>query len=151
MKMQKIQFRIGELASQLKVEKFVIRFWEKEFNLSSTRSEGGPRFYSAEDLDAFAYIKGLLYDQGFTIAGAKKKLADKQFAITPNPCIPSVRRSLSAGECIEGVANSIVGSQRTTIPTVPAELVEIKDKEIEHLKQQLSTLKKQLSILRDNL
>ncbi len=75
MKIQKVQFRIGELAKQLNVEKFVIRFWEKEFSLSSTRSGGGQRFYTQEDLDNFQVIKSLLYDQGFTIAGAKKLLS----------------------------------------------------------------------------
>jgi DNA-binding transcriptional MerR regulator len=77
MKMQKVQFRIGELAKQLAVEKFVIRFWEKEFNLLSTRSGGGQRFYTKEDLNQFKTIKSLLYEKGFTIAGAKKLLALK--------------------------------------------------------------------------
>ena len=74
MRMQKIQFRIGQLAKQLSVEKFVIRFWEKEFELCTTRSHGGQRFYSEEDLEQFKAIKSLLYDKGFTIAGAKKLL-----------------------------------------------------------------------------
>ena len=74
MKMQKRQFRIGELAQSLNVEKFVIRFWEKEFNVSTTRSEGGQRFYDPQDIETFKHIKSLLYDQGFTIAGAKQHL-----------------------------------------------------------------------------
>ena len=73
MKMQKKQFRIGELAKNLEVEKFVIRFWEKEFNVTGSRSEGGQRFYEEKDLEKFRSIKTLLYDQGFTIAGAKKQ------------------------------------------------------------------------------
>ncbi|HZW61957.1 MAG TPA: MerR family transcriptional regulator [Candidatus Babeliales bacterium] len=74
MRMQKVQFRIGQLAKQLNIEKFVIRFWEKEFNLSTNRSHGGQRFYSQEDFEQFKMIKSLLYEQGFTIAGAKKYL-----------------------------------------------------------------------------
>ena len=73
MKMQKKQFRIGELAKSLKVERFVIRFWEKEFNVKGSRSQGGQRFYEEKDLQKFQSIKKLLYDQGFTIAGAKKQ------------------------------------------------------------------------------
>jgi len=72
-KMQKKQFRIGELAKNLGVERFVIRFWEKEFNVTGNRSEGGQRFYEAKDLEKFRSIKKLLYEQGFTIAGAKKQ------------------------------------------------------------------------------
>lgn len=78
MKMQKRQFRIGELAQSLNVEKFVIRFWEKEFNVSTTRSQGGQRFYDPQDVETFKHIKSLLYDQGFTIAGAKQHLKTTQ-------------------------------------------------------------------------
>ncbi len=72
--MSRKQFRIGDLAKELKVKKFVIRFWEKEFDLKSDRSHGGQRFYTSEDLQTFLLIKDLLYGQGFTIAGAKKQL-----------------------------------------------------------------------------
>ena len=71
------QFRIGELAAHLKVERFVVRFWEKEFNLSPSRSEGGQRFYEAGDLEKFKKIKHLLYNQGYTISGAKKMIKKK--------------------------------------------------------------------------
>ena len=74
MKMQKRQFRIGELSKTLQVEQFVIRFWEKEFEVTSFRSEGGQRFYTEKDLTRFQAIKQLLYEEGFTIAGAKKQL-----------------------------------------------------------------------------
>jgi DNA-binding transcriptional MerR regulator len=72
--MDKRRFRIGDLAEELKVKKFVIRFWEKEFDIKSDRSEGGQRFYTSEDLQTFIRIKDLLYNKGFTIAGAKKQL-----------------------------------------------------------------------------
>ncbi len=81
MKMRKRQFRIGELAKHLCVERFVIRFWEKEFGVKSHRSPGGQRFYSEEDVQKFKRIKELLYDKGFTIAGAKKTLQEKNSEI----------------------------------------------------------------------
>lgn len=74
MKMNKRQFRIGELAQFLNVERFVVRFWEKEFNVHSTRSKGGQRFYQEKDLKTFSQIKELLYEKKFTIAGAKEAL-----------------------------------------------------------------------------
>jgi len=74
MKMQKRQFRIGQLAKHLGIKRFVVRFWEKEFNLSAHRSTGGQRFYGEKDLEQFQTIKRLLYEEGFTITGAKKKL-----------------------------------------------------------------------------
>jgi len=74
MKMSKQRLRIGELAHNLNVESFVIRFWEKEFNIKASRSEGGQRFYDQKHLSTFQKIKELLYDKKFTIAGAKEAL-----------------------------------------------------------------------------
>lgn len=76
MKISKQKFRIGELASKLDVERFVIRFWEKEFSIKGFRSEGGQRFYDDKDLKKFELIKDLLYSKGFTISGAKKYLKE---------------------------------------------------------------------------
>lgn len=74
MKMEKRKFRIGELAEHLNVERFVIRFWEKEFSFKAHRSIGGQRFYDEHDLQKFQAIKELLYHKKFTIAGAKQHL-----------------------------------------------------------------------------
>jgi DNA-binding transcriptional MerR regulator len=74
MKMSKRQYRIGELAKALNVEKFVIRFWEKELGIKSYRSKGGQRFYEEKDFKKFETIKNLLYDKKYTLAGAKKEL-----------------------------------------------------------------------------
>jgi DNA-binding transcriptional MerR regulator len=79
MQMQKRRFRIGDLAKQLNVDKFVIRFWEKEFTLSPARSCGGQRFYEEKDFEKFKEIKTLLYEKKFTIAGAKEQL-NEQFS-----------------------------------------------------------------------
>ena len=118
MRMQKRQFRIGELAKQLNVEKFVIRFWEKEFELSATRSTGGQRFYTEEDLEQFMSIKTLLYDQGFTIAGAKKKL-------------------------IGSTEEDFVGSHKTTLSPSEQQLEKI-TRQLSEVKLQLVKLKELL-------
>lgn len=76
--MSKQRFRIGQLAHNLNVESFVIRFWEKEFNIKASRSEGGQRFYDQKHLFAFQKIKELLYDKKFTIAGAKEALKNEK-------------------------------------------------------------------------
>ena len=72
--MRKRQFRIGELAVRLKIERFIVRFWEKEFGIKTARSQGRQRYYDENDLERFTLIKELLYKRGFTIAGAKKEL-----------------------------------------------------------------------------
>lgn len=91
MKMQKKQFRIGALSKELNLEKFVIRFWEKEFNIKSIRSTGKQRYYTQQDVEQFKKIKQLLYEKKFTIAGAKEALQcplQKPDPAWPNTCAP---------------------------------------------------------------
>lgn len=78
MRMERKQYRIGDIAKQLNVQTFVLRFWEKELNIKPRRSQGGQRFYQTDDFETFQIIKTLLYDHKFTLAGAKKKLAEMQ-------------------------------------------------------------------------
>ena len=94
MRMGQRQFRIGELADHLKVERFVVRFWEKEFAIKSYRSSGGQRFYESRDIQTFENIKDLLYSQGFTISGAKKVLSKPSV----NTIIPSQKIDYSKEE-----------------------------------------------------
>src|ERR1700742_2714692 len=98
MKMQKRKFRIGELAKLLDIERFVIRFWEKEFLFKATRSNGGQRFYEEKDLERFKQIKDLLYEKGFTISGARKQLKIKGNPGTSNTIIASQRTALDSEE-----------------------------------------------------
>ncbi len=71
-------YKIGQTAKILQVETYVLRFWESEFpQLSPIRTSKGQRLYTQEDLDLLRKIKYLLYDQGLTIQGAKKKLAEQ--------------------------------------------------------------------------
>jgi DNA-binding transcriptional MerR regulator len=85
MKDEITQFRIGQLAQKVGVERFVIRFWEKEFNLKASRTVGGQRFYTTRDLGQFKQIKDLLHERGFTIAGAKQQLRTGQRGHNPQP------------------------------------------------------------------
>lgn len=108
MKMQKRKFRIGELAQELHVERFVIRFWEKEFFIKATRSEGGQRFYHEKDLERFKQIKELLYDKGFTIAGARKQLKSKITHSLPHtPIMASHKTTLDPHEMTDSSLDKI--------------------------------------------
>ena len=72
---QKLYFKIGEACKQLDIQPYVLRYWETEFPaLSPDKSKSGQRVYSRQDLGIIRRIKELLYDEGYTIAGAKKKL-----------------------------------------------------------------------------
>ena len=72
---KKLYFKIGEACKKLDIQPYVLRYWETEFPaLSPNKSKSGQRVYTTKDLQVIARIKELLYEEGFTIAGAKKKL-----------------------------------------------------------------------------
>src|SRR5450432_979157 len=71
----KLYFRIGEVAELVGVEPHVLRYWEREFrSIRPTKSAKGQRVYSRRDVENLMRVRELLYAEGFTIAGAKKKL-----------------------------------------------------------------------------
>ena len=71
----KLFFRIGEVCKIVDVEPFVLRFWESEFpNLTPQKSKSGQRVYKRKDIEMILRIKELLYERGYTIAGARKHL-----------------------------------------------------------------------------
>src|SRR3954463_2616774 len=68
-------YKIGEVCRMADVQPYVLRYWETEFpQLSPNKSGGGQRLYTRSEVDIILRIKELLYRDGFTIAGAKKKL-----------------------------------------------------------------------------
>ncbi|MBX7169351.1 MAG: MerR family transcriptional regulator [Pyrinomonadaceae bacterium] len=72
---EKIFFKIGEVCDLVGVQAHVLRYWETEFNmLSPQKNRSGQRTYRRRDVEIALRIKELLYDEMFTIAGAKKKL-----------------------------------------------------------------------------
>jgi DNA-binding transcriptional MerR regulator len=74
---EKSLFRIGEVSRLTATKTFVLRYWETEFpTLQPVKSPAGHRLYRREDVDTVFEIKRLLYDEGFTIAGARKHFAD---------------------------------------------------------------------------
>jgi len=70
-------YRIGEVSRLTALKPFVLRYWEEEFPmLQPVKSPSGHRFYRQQDVDLVLKIKRLLYDEGFTIAGARRHLRD---------------------------------------------------------------------------
>src|SRR5271154_4923531 len=87
----KLYFRIGEVAGLVGVEPHVLRYWEREFrSIRPSKSAKGQRVYSRRDVENLLRVRDLLYGQGFTIAGAKKRLRDK--GVEPQePADPTLR------------------------------------------------------------
>ena len=70
-------YRIGEVSRLTELKPFVLRYWETEFPmLEPVKSPSGHRVYRQEDVDLVFKIKRLLYDEGFTIAGARRQLRE---------------------------------------------------------------------------
>jgi len=87
----KLYFRIGEVATLCRLPAYVLRFWESEFpQLKPVKSSTGQRMYRKRDVESVLRIKQLLYEQGFTISGARQQLraeskSDKTQAAIPFP------------------------------------------------------------------
>ena len=68
-------YKIGEVSKMTGVDAATLRYWEKEFTLlKPQKSRSGQRIYRGEDLELVRTIKKLLYDEGYTVSGARKKL-----------------------------------------------------------------------------
>src|SRR5687768_1649073 len=98
-------YKIGEVCRMADVQPYVLRYWETEFPpLAPGKTGGGQRMYTQREIDVILRIKELLYDEGFTIAGAKKKLEAELDASgtlrqpEPEPRSPKAGRKGAAGD-----------------------------------------------------
>lgn len=82
----KLYYRIGEVADIVGVEPHVLRYWETEFrSIRPQKSRKGQRIYSRRDVDKLLRVKDLLYNQGFTIAGARKRMREPGASLEAQP------------------------------------------------------------------
>jgi DNA-binding transcriptional MerR regulator len=104
----KLYFRIGEVARLCRLPAYVLRFWETEFpQLKPTKSSTGQRMYRRRDIESLLRIKQLLYEEGFTIPGARQQLrtegkngngsAGVLFAPASNPARTQKLKEVRAG------------------------------------------------------
>lgn len=96
---EKLFYKIGEVSKITGMESYVLRYWESEFPfLHPRKNKAGQRVYLGKDIDTILKIKKMLYEEGFTIAGVKKKFnvepdtdADTKFY---NKAIKKVKKDL---------------------------------------------------------
>jgi len=85
---ERLFYKISEVSTITGLEAYVLRYWESEFPiLRPQKSRGGQRIYQKKDIETILKIKQMLYEKGFTIAGARKALA----ARSGEPSEPSAR------------------------------------------------------------
>jgi DNA-binding transcriptional MerR regulator len=97
----KLFFKIGEVCEITDTQPYVLRYWESEFPaLAPAKNSSGQRIYRRRDIDTVLRIKQLLYDEGFTIAGAKKRLESELAGRvdTPTPIPPDGAGEISGDE-----------------------------------------------------
>jgi DNA-binding transcriptional MerR regulator len=106
------RFKIGEVCRLAGVQPYVLRYWETEFPpLAPGKTGGGQRLYTQREIDIILRIKALLYDEGFTIAGAKKKLEGELDATgsvaTPAPASEDPASSRAGKEMLRDVEREL--------------------------------------------
>jgi len=113
------RFKIGDVCKQADVQPYVLRYWETEFPaLAPDKTGGGQRTYTQRDIDVILRIKELLYTEGFTIAGAKKKL-EIELRDGGEPRAPEKPAAKEAAD-----APPASGAKQAPAPPPPAVVVE---------------------------
>lgn len=103
----------AEVCDIVKVQPYVLRSWEKEFpDLGVSRAAGGPRLYRQADVDQALRIKQLVFSEGLTLAGARRKLEEERVAASELPIEDDDPRGGSAvstatRERIEGIKQGL--------------------------------------------
>jgi DNA-binding transcriptional MerR regulator len=112
-------FTIGEVSDLCLVKPHVLRYWEQEFpNLKPVKRRGNRRYYQRHDVLVIRQIRGLLYDQGFTIGGARQRLETE-----------SVKRNelekKSSEAKLPSMANSVFGLDYSDAPRLAESRVDM--------------------------
>jgi DNA-binding transcriptional MerR regulator len=149
---EKLYFKIGEVCDLVGVQAHVLRYWETEFpQLSPQKNRSGQRSYRRRDVEISLRIKELLYDEMFTIAGARKKL---QLELREPPKLkivhpePKPQQMDQESEDSPGLFDSDIGLEASTASAVvPAQQGELSDSQ----REALGSLSNQLLELREML
>lgn len=145
---EKTYFKIGEVAKLLEVEPYVLRYWETEFDvLEPEKTKSGQRVYQRDDIELLLQIRSLLYEEMFTIAGARRQLERSRQGKTSYFDLvegePAQRGTAGASEQelrqeLESARQELVGAHNDLSQT-GAELEEVRA-QADQLQQELALL-----------
>ncbi len=103
----KLYFRIREVSALTRTKAYVLRYWETEFpTLRPAKTRTGHRLYRREDVETIFEIKRLLYEEGFTIEGARKHLAGNSSGAE---AAPSPVHSSQIGQQLRAIRRELEG------------------------------------------
>jgi DNA-binding transcriptional MerR regulator len=133
-------FTIGEVSVLCGVKPYVLRYWEQEFTqLKPVKRRGNRRYYQHHEVLLIRRIRELLYDQGFTISGARNRLAEQA---------PVVRADRNNGDEVPlppQIAQEIEASERAEGPVIDALPVpEVTEVDLAQLRVELLSIRKLL-------
>jgi len=115
---EKLFFRIGEVCELIRVQPHVLRYWETEFPmLAPQKNRAGQRVYRRKDVEMVMRIRDLLYEEKFTIAGAKKKLMEESRSSASRSKSTQVER-VEPAEPVEPEAKIEERTAVTATPTI---------------------------------
>ena len=129
--LEKLYYRIGEVASIVGVEPHVLRYWETEFrSVRPQKSARGQRIYSRRDVDTLLKVKELLYGHRFTIAGAKQKLREGG-SVEPAPAaavaaVAPAAPAPAADQVAAAVSQAPTGCAVDDVRALRAELLDLR-------------------------
>jgi len=108
-KRMKMFYRMGEVGEITGLEAHVLRHWETEFPmLKPKKNRSGHRVFNQADIDLIMKIKGLLQDEGFTVAGARKKLQEKNEPTeAPKPTVSKPKPRDELGE-VKAILQNVI-------------------------------------------
>lgn len=123
----KLYYRIGEVSKIVGVQPHVLRYWETEFrSIRPQKSGKGQRVYSRRDVEKLLEVKDLLRNQGFTIAGARKRLVAGPSAKGAKPEGKPLREEAPVDENQSVGALDVVGRLRKTQPEPASDAIPAK-------------------------
>ncbi len=97
-------FTIGEVSDLCAVKPHVLRYWEQEFpQLKPVKRRGNRRYYQREDVEMIRTIRSLLYEQGYTIGGARQRMVNEDEVLTPVEVTALARECITALEQAQGL------------------------------------------------
>lgn len=128
---KKLYYKIGEACKALDIQPYVLRYWETEFPvLSPSKSKSGQRVYTEREFHVIRRIKELLYEEGYTIAGAKKKLETEMAS-----------GEEAGGPLFQNGAEDAPAASAGPVPVrSPARLDSAEEERIEHLRRGVQQL-----------
>jgi DNA-binding transcriptional MerR regulator len=105
---EKLYYKIGEVAKFTGIKTHVLRYWETEFKtIRPNKSRSNQRLYRKQDIELILRLKDLLYNQGFTIAGARKKLREKPAKNVAEPVVKNESTVKAEGQLTLPLAGSL--------------------------------------------